>query len=115
MPRAGRDLASVYAAINAEESDALLPWFRGLERALFSLEETPARCPVTPKNVRLRHLLYGNKPHINRVIFETRRAKRMKPPAGDDGCTDDGRPNYRFPPGGIPRYRQSPTVTLSIN
>jgi toxin ParE1/3/4 len=69
MPRAERDLAAVYAAINAEHSDAAFRWFRGLERAVFTLKEAPVRCPVTPEDTRLRHLLYGNKPHIYRVIY----------------------------------------------
>jgi toxin ParE1/3/4 len=69
MPRAERDLAGVYAALNAEQSDAAFRWFGGLERALFTLEETPTRCPVTPEDAHLRHLLYGNKPHIYRVIY----------------------------------------------
>lgn len=69
MPRAERDLAAVYAAIGAEQSDAAFRCFRGLERAVFTLEETPVRCPVTPEDAHLRHLLYGNKPHLYRVIF----------------------------------------------
>ncbi len=70
MPRAERDLASIYSSINAEESDAALRWFRGLERALFTLEAMPTRCPVTPEAGHLRHLLYGKKPYVYRVIFE---------------------------------------------
>jgi toxin ParE1/3/4 len=70
MPRAVRDLEAVYAAIHAEESDAAFRRFRGLERALFTLEETPARCPVTPEDAHLGHLLYGKKPYVYRVIFE---------------------------------------------
>jgi plasmid stabilization system protein ParE len=69
MPRAERDLVAVYAAINAEHSDAAFRWFRGLEHAVLTLKETPARCPVTPEDASLRHLLYGNKPHIYRVIY----------------------------------------------
>lgn len=69
MPRAERDLAAIYGAIHARESDAAYRWFRGLERAISTLKETPARCPATPENARLRHLLDGKKPHINRVIF----------------------------------------------
>jgi mRNA-degrading endonuclease RelE of RelBE toxin-antitoxin system len=29
----------------------------------------PNRCPATPENPRLRHLLYGRKPHVYRVIY----------------------------------------------
>ena len=31
-------------------------------------EGNPNRCPETPENSNLRHLLYGHKPHIYRVI-----------------------------------------------
>jgi toxin ParE1/3/4 len=67
--RSERDLANLYREINAEHSDAALKWYRGLKAAVLSLEEQPNRCPVTPENDKYRHLLYGNKPHIYRVIF----------------------------------------------
>jgi plasmid stabilization system protein ParE len=69
MPRAERDLEDIYSAVDAEQSDAAFRWFRGLERAVFTLEEAPNRCPVTPEDAHLRHLLYGKKPHVYRVIF----------------------------------------------
>ncbi len=68
-PRAERDFASLYLKINVEESDAALKWYRGLKEAVLSLEELPNRCPVTPEKAQLRHLLYGSKPHVYRVIF----------------------------------------------
>jgi plasmid stabilization system protein ParE len=67
--RAERDLAALYREINAEYSDAAWKWYRGLKLAILSLEERPNRCPVTPESDRLRHLLYGNKPHIYRAIY----------------------------------------------
>jgi toxin ParE1/3/4 len=67
--RAERDLDAIYAAINAEHSDAALRWYNGLERALFTLEENPTRCAVARENAHLRHLLYGKKPHVYRVIY----------------------------------------------
>jgi plasmid stabilization system protein ParE len=69
LPRAQRDLDAIYAAINAEHSDAAFRWFDGLERAVFTLEEIAERCPVTPEDASLRHLLYGKKPHVYRVIY----------------------------------------------
>jgi plasmid stabilization system protein ParE len=69
QPRAERDLADIFATIQAEHSDAAFRWFRGLELALFTLEENPGRCPVTAENKEFRHLLYGHKPHIYRVIY----------------------------------------------
>jgi len=67
--RAERDLVLVFDAINAEHSDAALKWYRGLKEAILSLEDQPNRCPETPENAKLRHLLYGTKPHIYRVIY----------------------------------------------
>jgi hypothetical protein len=62
LPRAQRDLDAIYAAIDAEHSDAAFRWFNGLERALLTLEEIPARCPITQEDAHLRHLLYGKNP-----------------------------------------------------
>jgi len=50
-------------------SHAALKWYRGLKEEILSLEEQPNRCPATPENDKLRHLLYGNKPHIYRAIY----------------------------------------------
>jgi toxin ParE1/3/4 len=67
--RAERDLDRLYEDINAEQSDAALIWYMGLKEAMLSLEEHPSRRPVTPETDRFRHLLYGRKPHIYRVIY----------------------------------------------
>jgi toxin ParE1/3/4 len=67
--RAEEDLAGIYAAINADSSDSAFRWFQGLERAILTLEENPERCPVTPEDANLRHLLHGKKPHVYRVIY----------------------------------------------
>jgi plasmid stabilization system protein ParE len=68
-PRAERDFVRLYREIDAKHSDAALKWYRGFNEAILSLEEQPNRCPFTPENGRLRHLLYGHKPHINRAIY----------------------------------------------
>src|SRR5580700_2782568 len=67
--RAQRDLVHLYREINAGHSDAALKWYRGLKEAILSLEDHPNRCPVTPESDKLRHLLYGHKPHIYRAIY----------------------------------------------
>ena len=77
--RAARDLAQLYEEINAESSDASLKWYRGLKRAILSLEQYPYRCAVTPENPKLRHLLYGHKPHIYRTTYRViEKQKRVK-------------------------------------
>lgn len=69
MPRAQRDLIGIYGWIGADASDAALAWYRGLRDAIRTLKNIPNRCAVTPEDDTLRHLLYGNKPHIYRVIY----------------------------------------------
>jgi len=67
--RAERDLSKLYGQIDAEHSGVALEWYQGLKEAILSLEEQPNRCPVTRRSDKLRHLLYGHKPHIYRVIY----------------------------------------------
>ena len=67
--RAERDLAHLYSHIMAADSVGALKWYRRLKEAILSLDEQPSRCPATPESHRLRHLLYGRKPHIYRVIY----------------------------------------------
>jgi plasmid stabilization system protein ParE len=69
MPRAERDLADIYDHIHARTSDAARAWYLGLRDSIRSLSRSPSRCATTPENDRLRHLLYGHKPHIYRVIY----------------------------------------------
>ena len=69
MPRAERDLNRLYDWIGAASSDTARAWYWGLRDAIRSLHETPNRCPVTPEDKSLRHLLYGHKPHVYRVIY----------------------------------------------
>jgi toxin ParE1/3/4 len=77
--RAERDLADLYHEIHAQHSGAAMEWYRGLKRAILSLESHPSRCPVTRKRDKLRHLLYGRKPHVYRVIFRVvERQKRVE-------------------------------------
>jgi toxin ParE1/3/4 len=72
--RAKHDLSALYAQINAAESSSATQWFNGFEEAIYALEYLPRRCPVAPEGRRakrpLRHLLYGNKPHVYREIYE---------------------------------------------
>jgi len=68
-PRAQRDLVDLYHRIGARSSTPALNGYRGLRHAIRSLRHNPNRCPVTPENERFRHLLYGAKPHIYRVLY----------------------------------------------
>jgi plasmid stabilization system protein ParE len=68
--RAKRDLAAIYRQIRAEHSDPAFLWFLGLKQAMRSLAENPRRCPVTPEDPGLRHLLYGRSLNVYRVIYQ---------------------------------------------
>jgi len=67
-PHAEHDLARLYQRVNAEQSEAAMEWYLGIKKAILSLEKHPNRCPITRKRDKLRHLLYGHKPHIYRVL-----------------------------------------------
>src|SRR5271168_2572022 len=75
--RAERDLVSLYGEINAADSATARRWYRGLKQAVFSLAERPNRCPLTPENRKFRHLLYGAKPHLYRVIYRVDNQRRQ--------------------------------------
>ena len=69
MPRAERDLEAIFLYIQAENSAPASRWFEGLVEAIESLSEHPQRNPTIVEDPTLRHLLYGNKPHIYRIIY----------------------------------------------
>ena len=60
--------------ISQQAGESGLRWFEGLEKAIASLATFPERCPLAPENeafpFETRHLLYGRRPHIYRVIFK---------------------------------------------
>jgi toxin ParE1/3/4 len=75
--QAKRDLDLIYRYIEAEESQLAATWFNRLHTALQSLAEMPERSPLihegrNPRHLNLRHLLYGDKPHVYRVIYRIR-------------------------------------------
>ena len=78
--RAARDLEILYVTKNALESDAAARWYNGLEEAISALARAPHRCPVAPEarglKRKLRHLLFGNVPHVYRIIYEV----QQRPP-----------------------------------
>jgi len=79
--RAASDLDILYVEKNAAASPAAASWYNGLEAAVYSLESYPHRCPVAPEGKgsgrRLRHLLYGKKPHVYRVIYEIDEQRKL--------------------------------------
>jgi len=78
--RAKRDLIGIYQRIGAPYSEAALTWYSGFRAAIRTLRDNPHRCPATPESEDLRHLLYGNSPHIYRMIYavvETQREVKV--------------------------------------
>jgi plasmid stabilization system protein ParE len=75
--RAERDLVWLYRVVNVEASLSALKWYTKLKQAILSLEENPNRCPFAPENEKYRHLLYGRKPHIYRVIYRVRETQKQ--------------------------------------
>jgi plasmid stabilization system protein ParE len=69
LPRAQRDLEAIYNYIQADSSSAAHRWFNGLADAIETLATNPEIHPRTPEHPELRHLLYGRKPHIYRIIY----------------------------------------------
>jgi plasmid stabilization system protein ParE len=79
--RAERDLEYLYERISADDSIAAARWFNGLEAAINKLERLPRRCPIAPESKkarrRLRHLLYGAKRDVYRVIYELDESRKV--------------------------------------
>jgi plasmid stabilization system protein ParE len=75
--RAERDLAALYEEINAEEAAAARRWYLGLKESILALEQLPYAWPVTRESRRLRHLLYGRKPHVYRVIYHVLKSRKQ--------------------------------------
>jgi toxin ParE1/3/4 len=72
--RAARDLRALFLEIHAADSKAAAHWFNRLEKAIASLSEMPDRNPVAPESANprrpIRHLLYGRKPNVYRVLYQ---------------------------------------------
>ena len=79
--RARKDLVDIYERISADDSMIAARWFNGLEAAIDTLEQFPHRCPVAPDsekaNRRLRHLLYGSKRDVYRVIYDIDEPRKL--------------------------------------
>ena len=67
--RAEADLRHIFQFIHAGDSDAAAIWFNGLEELVFSLANLPYRGPLTEHDAQLRSVLYGNKPHVYRILY----------------------------------------------
>jgi plasmid stabilization system protein ParE len=61
--------------LSQHAGDAGMRWFLALQDAIASLAEFPERCPLAPENTvfpfEVRHLFYGPRPHVYRILFTT--------------------------------------------
>ena len=59
--------------LSQRAGDTGFRWFLALQDAIASLAEFPERCPLAPESAvfpfEVRHLLYGHKPHVYRILF----------------------------------------------
>lgn len=67
--RSLRDLESIYNYVEADTSQKAFAWFNRLAKTIYSLERFPNRGPAIPESKKLRHLLFGKKPHTYRIIY----------------------------------------------
>lgn len=70
------NIREIYVFIKAAQVPAAAVWYRGLRAMIFSLEFEPHRGRITAESPNLRQLLYGNKPHIYRIIYSIDPEKR---------------------------------------
>ena len=79
--RALTELQALYEEKQVERTEAAAQWFNGLAVALFTLKQLPQRCPRIPEqdatSREIRHLLYGKKPHVYRIVFEISEQRAM--------------------------------------
>jgi plasmid stabilization system protein ParE len=71
-PQALEDIEKAYRWLLQQTSQHAPIWHDGLIDALLSLEENPERCPIEDPAEESRYLLYGDKRHAYRVVFEIR-------------------------------------------
>src|SRR5271169_4285694 len=72
--KAKRNLDEILERLLSQEAgETERRWFQGLHRAVATLADSPQRCALAPENAvfpfEVRHLLYGRKPHVYRIIF----------------------------------------------
>jgi plasmid stabilization system protein ParE len=71
-----REAAEAYEWLRARTELHAPEWLAGLEDAIQSLTERPARCPLAPEaeetGEEIRQLLYGSRAHAYRILYVVR-------------------------------------------
>jgi plasmid stabilization system protein ParE len=74
--RARRDYLALYESINAAESVPAQLWFNRLDETIALLAVTPRMGFVTHEDQTVRQVIYGNKPHVYRILYDIDDADR---------------------------------------
>jgi plasmid stabilization system protein ParE len=73
MPAAQKEMDEAYEWLVSQTLQHAPPWYNGLLDSMYSLENSPARCPLAPESKdspeEIRQLLYGDKRHAYRILF----------------------------------------------
>jgi toxin ParE1/3/4 len=73
QPQAEADVAEAFTYLSERAPEAAARWYRRVRDEIASLDEMPLRCPLAPEGAKLgyelRHLLYGRRPGIYRIVF----------------------------------------------
>jgi plasmid stabilization system protein ParE len=68
--RARRDYLQLYDSINAAESVPAQQWLRRLDETVALLAITPRMGASTHEDRSVRQVIYGNKPHFYRILYD---------------------------------------------
>lgn len=74
--RATRDLELLHGYVQAASSAQAAIWFTGLEAAIFSLDQNPARGTLSGANKTCRQILYGRRPNAYRIVYSVNQKRR---------------------------------------
>jgi plasmid stabilization system protein ParE len=73
QPRAEADIATAFSYLADRAPEIANAWYRRVLAEMESLAEMPSRCPMAPESDKvafeLRHLLYGKRPGVYRIVF----------------------------------------------
>jgi len=73
LPQAEADIAEAFTYLSERAPEVAAHWYRHIRGEIKSLTEMPARCPLAPEGTKLglelRHLTYGKRPGIYRIVF----------------------------------------------
>jgi plasmid stabilization system protein ParE len=76
---ARQDLEAVVLWIAEHSREAAREWYWRVKEAIGTLRTSPFRCPLAPENAafeqEIRHLLYGRRRYVYRILFTVRGAK----------------------------------------